>query len=138
MHQHTKLHANIHEYHSLCIYLQRTNCCSYLVSNGIKESLSAQLVIATGIPVVRSGVRIQAGGKTYLNPSRGEGHFYLLRSFLFNGYRFFFTGDIKFTTHLYLVAGLRVSGAILLILLYALMAWIGTWPLYLHRCIWKT
>jgi hypothetical protein len=63
------------------------------------------------------------------NPGRGQNisefqqgarHFYLLQSFLFNGYRFFFT------THLYPMAGLRMSGAILLILLHALMTWTGT------------
>jgi len=46
----------------------------------------------TGIPAVRSGVRIQAGGQNISESQQGANHFYLLRSFLFNGYRGFFTG----------------------------------------------
>lgn len=60
--------------------------------NEIKESLSVQLVIATGIPAVRSGVRIQAVEQHIFESQQRARHFYLLRSFLFNEYRFFFTG----------------------------------------------
>jgi len=88
--------------------------------------------MATGIPAVRYGVRVQAGGKTYMNPSRGQDIFTFSEASYSMYIGFSSPGDIKFTTHLYLVAGLRMSGAILLILLYALMAWKGTWPFFFY------
>lgn len=56
-----------------------------------KKSLSVQLGIQQGYRLYDLSSN-PGRGQNIFESQQGATHFYLLRSFLFNGYRFFFTG----------------------------------------------